>query len=138
MKTLYALFATLVFFGLVALTAYGVWYVAPILFWCLIIMGLIGFGIPGRTKPQLWFMYVWESMDQMWQVFWAPVLILLLQPMEEFSFGAPDETASSVVGKNRYRNQAFKWIDYVLSFFDPAKGSHGTASIEADERVTWK
>ena len=136
MKKLYALVATLIFFGLVTLTAYGVWYVSPVAFGTLITMGVIGF-LPGKTRAQLWCLNVWVSLDQLWQVVWAPVLNLLLQPMGAHMFGAPDETASSVVGKNAYRNKPFIWIDKVLSFFDPSKGSHGKASIETSESIDW-
>lgn len=137
MKKLYALVATLIFFGLVALTAYGVWYVSTTVFWTLIIMGVIGF-LPGKTRPQQWFLNIWVSLDQLWQVFWAPVLNVLMQPNGDHMFGAPDETASSVIGKNLDKGRQFVWVDKVLSFFDPSKGSHGDASIESSESIKWR
>ncbi len=136
MKVIHALFSVLVFFSLVLAAAFGVWRVFPYVFYTLVGM-LFVFIAPGHTRPQQYSQQIWLWLDQGWQTILAPVLNVILRPHGHAMFGSCDETASSVVGKNRDKNLAFLWIDKVLSFFDPAGGSHGLASIEDDENIHW-
>ncbi|MEY8194718.1 MAG: hypothetical protein RPR28_07685 [Cycloclasticus sp.] len=136
MKIAHAIFSVLVFFSLVFLAVFGVWRGAPYVFYTLGGTFLV-FIAPGRTRPQLYSQQIWIWLDQGWQTILAPILNVILQPYGSSMFGSCDETASSVVGKNRNKNLAFLWIDKVLSFFDPASGSHGLSSVEDDEGINW-
>lgn len=82
-------------------------------------------------RAWLWNILLW--IDQGLNVVFAPVLNRLLRP--RFRFGSPDETLSSVFGKNvRSGTCRFcHWICRVLHYFDP---NHCAKNIEEDEGVT--
>lgn len=76
----------------------------------------------------LWNVLVW--IDQGLNVIFAPLLNALLRP--ELHFGSPDETLSSVFGKNVRVNRCrvCRWICMLLHVFDK---NHCENSIEDDE-----
>ncbi len=74
----------------------------------------------------LWNVLIW--IDQGVNVLLGPILNLLLSP--RFRFGDPDETLSSVFGKNRKECKACYWICRALHLLDK---NHCEKSIELDE-----
>ena len=75
----------------------------------------------------LWNIFIW--LDQGVNVIFAPLLNWLLKP-ENGRFGDPDETLSSVFGKNRKNCKACYWICMALHLLDK---NHCQKSIELDE-----
>lgn len=72
------------------------------------------------------------SADQSWQVFLAPVLNKFATDIKA-KFGDEDQTASSVIGKNKLLTNAAEWcmIDAVLS--KVLNSNHSVGAIEKDE-----
>lgn len=70
------------------------------------------------------------SLDQLANVLLAPLLNLLLRP--RYRFGFPDETLSSVLGKNSRAGSCrfCRWVCRLLNRVDPA---HCDKNIESDE-----
>jgi len=70
------------------------------------------------------------SIDQLIAVLFSPVLNLFISG--EHKFGDPDETISSVLGKNIKENKCSvcKGVCYILNFFQT---KHCRKSIESDE-----
>lgn len=130
----HALVCLFVFFGLVIVAALIVRDISPGFFAFIMLLLLIAV-LPGKTPLQSYCWYVWASLDTHWQCLLSPILNGILRPKGHAMFGHPHEFASSVVGKNRETNLGFKWIDRVLSWFDPAAGSHGKQAIQHDERA---
>lgn len=124
------------FFLLVIAVMVGVFLIEPCVFFTLLSMFGI-WALPGDTALQKYCGNIWILLDQAWQTALAPLLNFVLSPRQSMMFGHPDETASSVIGKNYSRSYCFKYIDAVLSFIDPTSGSHGTKSIEADRRANY-
>lgn len=79
-------------------------------------------------KAWLWNILLW--IDQGLNVVAAPVLNALLKP--RYRFGDPDETLSSVFGKNVRSGscRACKWFCWLLEKIDPG---HCADNIEYDE-----
>ena len=75
-----------------------------------------------------WFWNILISIDQFVNVLIGPLLNLLLNPA--YRFGYPDETLSSVFGKNRAQCKTCYWICRALHLIDP---DHCNKSIEPDE-----
>ena len=77
-----------------------------------------------------WFWVCMVSIDQFLNTFFGPVLNHLLYPLHRF--GDPDETLSSVLGKNARDGscRGCYWVCRVLNRLDP---EHCQKSIEADE-----
>jgi hypothetical protein len=75
------------------------------------------------------------AIDQFANVLFAPVLNWALKTPPEARFGHPDETLSSVFGKNVRLGRCVtcKAICWVLDRLDPRPGSHCEQSIEEDE-----
>lgn len=76
-----------------------------------------------------WFWNVLIWIDQGVNVILGPVLNLLLRP-ENGLFGDPDETLSSVFGKNKKNCKACRILCLILHFLDK---DHCERSIELDE-----
>ena len=75
--------------------------------------------------------YFWRvlvSIDQFFNVLLYPLLNLWLKP--KIPFGNPDETLSSVFGKNSAECKFCNFMCRVLNVFDP---DHCNKSIEHDE-----
>ena len=75
------------------------------------------------------------SIDQSYNVFWGTWYNLTLNPQAAM-FGHPDETVSSVLGKNqKVSDEAhWIWIDKFLSkVLDGKESGHSIGSIEIDE-----
>lgn len=124
---------SLMFFGLVAGCFVLFYWLNPYLFYfyiaCLFLMFCknalrINFWL---TK---WSERVMTSIDQHWQVVLAPLLNLGVSTQHKF--GNPDETASSVVGKNLKATGALRWrvIEFMLSFVLEGGKPHSIPSIE--------
>ena len=75
-----------------------------------------------------WLWNILISIDQFFNVLLSPLLNWMLKP--EARFGFPDETLSSVLGKNRERCKTCYWICRALHWIDP---NHCEKSIELDE-----
>jgi hypothetical protein len=78
------------------------------------------------------------SIDQFWQVLLAPILNIGVNTAHKF--GNPDETASSVVGKNLRETNELRWkvIEFFLSFVLEGGKPHAIPSIEEDEVLSRK
>lgn len=138
MNKIIGVLSALFFFGLVLFTVGLFYWIEPCLFYTLMGM-LVIWIIPGKTPLQIYCANVWLLLDQAWQVIYAPLLNLVMGPGGHAMFGHPDETASSVVGKNRHKTLGFKYVDKVLTFFDTStKGSHGINSMELDRGSNFK
>jgi hypothetical protein len=75
---------------------------------------------------------VLTSVDQLWQVIASPVLNLW---QHKYRFGNPDETASSVIGKNLRSGNGLEYriIEFVLSWLFEFGKPHSIKAIEDDE-----
>lgn len=75
------------------------------------------------------------SIDQFANTLLGPLLNWALDTPEGAMFGSPDETLSSVFGKNirMGRCKVCKVICWVLDRIDPNPGSHCEQAIEDDE-----
>lgn len=104
----------------------------------LLLCMLLVWVLPGQTRLQQYCKFVWIWVDQGFQVMWSPLLNFILRPCRHYMFGNPDETASSVIGKNLTTNMSFVYIDKVLSFFDKTSKTHAKDSIERDEHIEWR
>lgn len=82
------------------------------------------------NKDKGWIWGVLVSIDQTVQVILAPILNKIFDVSEEHKFGNPDETLSSVFGKNMQRCKACNWVCRLLHKIDP---NHCEKSIEHDE-----
>ena len=79
-------------------------------------------------KRYFWNILIWG--DQGLNTVLAPVLNRYYKPDPMHEFGSPDETISSVIGKNRTRNPKFIRAD---KFLDRFEKDHTQKSIEWDE-----
>lgn len=72
------------------------------------------------------------SLDQGWQVLVSPILNLW-KPV--YKFGYPDETASSVCGKNLRSTGEARWkiLEFVFSWIFEFGKPHSVKAIEDDE-----
>ena len=76
------------------------------------------------------------SIDQTYNVVWRWWYNWTQKP-DKHLFGHPDETVSSVVGKNLHLKEHWTIINKILTFIlDKNKGNHGIRSIEDDEGYT--
>lgn len=75
-----------------------------------------------------WFWNILISIDQFINVLLSPILNYLLNPVHRF--GYPDETLSSVFGKNKKQCKMCYWICRALHLLDK---NHCDDSIESDE-----
>ncbi len=75
-----------------------------------------------------WFWNILISIDQFFNVLLSPLLNWWLKP--KYKFGYPDETLSSVFGKNHKQCRACYWICRALHLIDK---NHCKESIEHDE-----
>lgn len=119
-----------VFFGLavgfLAFISYALWLVQPVLVWTVpIYWALMILGNDYAVRVML-------SLDQGWQVLVSPWLNLWKHPHR---FGAPDETASSVLGKNLEETGLFRYkaCEFVLSWVFEGGKPHSVRAIEDDE-----
>lgn len=75
---------------------------------------------------------VMTSVDQLWQVIASPIFNVWAH---KYKFGNPDETASSVVGKNLRATNGLEWriIEFVLRWLFEFGKPHSIKAIEDDE-----
>lgn len=87
----------------------------------------------GTNEVAQWF-YAWAlSIDQLGNVVCKELFNDALRKPKGVTFGNPDETISSVLGKNKLTNtltKAGRALDWVLNKLDP---NHSINSIEEDE-----
>lgn len=86
-----------------------------------------------------YFRGVFIVFDQFANALYYPLLNLIFKN-PKFKFGNPDETISSVLGKNilycpEQCDKSIFIVDKFLSKIDPQKGSHSKRSIEEDENA---
>lgn len=92
-----------------------------------------------RKKPEGYVVNVFIAYDQLINGIFGPALNkLFCNPV--FEFGYPDETISSVIGKNicgakEYTHESLFIVDKWLSKIDPHSKQHSIDSIEHDEGV---
>lgn len=79
----------------------------------------------------IWNILLW--LDQGLNVLLAPVLNFVLSP--RFKFGSPDETLSSVFGKN-VRANACRLCKIICALLHKIDKNHCAKNIEEDEGVT--
>lgn len=84
-----------------------------------------------RLGAWLWNVLVW--IDQGLNVLMSPMLNPALDP--RFRFGSPDETLSSVFGKN-VRANACRFCKLICKLLDKIDKNHCAKNIEEDEGVT--
>jgi len=118
------------FFSLIALCFVSLAIAAPLLALHLTICLLIS------TKSD-YGMNVFIAWDQLLNVLAAPALRAIFRnPV--YRFGYPDETISSVIGKNlkfygKRADEGLVIVDRILSKIDPTSKAHSMDSIEDDE-----
>ena len=115
------------FVGLVGLTFWAFYVFVQPVFWFYIAC-LLGMAAKVRYCTR-----VMISIDQHWQVVLAPILNIGVTTRHRF--GNPDETASSVVGKNLRATNGRHWIliELLLSIVLEGGRPHAIPSIEHEE-----
>ena len=120
------------FFSMIALCFISLAIAAPLLALHLTICLLIS------TKND-YGLNVFIAWDQLLNVLAAPALrVIFKNPV--YQFGYPDETISSVIGKNlkfygKCADESLVIVDRVLSKIDPTSRNHSIDSIEEDEGI---
>ena len=138
MKKIFGFMYALMFLVLMVGT-FGVFYLVHpyILYFFGVMLVLIALRHAFRWRNWLtnWADKVMTSIDQTWQVLFSPLLNLGVTTKHKF--GDPDETASSVVGKNLRDTNLFRWrfIEKVVSILLEGGKPHSIPSIEEDEGV---
>ena len=78
------------------------------------------------------------AIDQMGNVLGAPFFNDTFIKKGGYNFGNPDETISSVIGKN-YRDNTLTWVGSIFRWLlDTIDTNHSLNSIEEDETNTRK
>lgn len=136
MKALFNACYALLFIALVLLVPITLYLFAkPVLIFYLTSLALTfcRFVLKWENWLTLWATTNMIAIDQWWQVMFAPLLNLGVTT--EHRFGAPDETASSVVGKNLQATGELRWkvIEWCLSIVLEAGKPHAVPNIEDDE-----
>jgi len=133
MSIIRGLLASVIYWGLAVGTFYFFWWLNPLLlYFYLSALALLivrhAFGI--RNWLTKLGDRIMTSIDQHWNVICSPVLNLFVRTKHRF--GDPDETASSVVGKNlRDTNDAeWRYIEFVASWLLEGGKPHCIPSIE--------
>jgi hypothetical protein len=88
-----------------------------------------------KPKKYRWLPRLAYSIDQTFNAMFSPYLNFFLDPKEHL-FGHPDETVSSVIGKNMLTDDRkhWKYIEKILVFvLEGNKRSHSDRAIEKDE-----
>lgn len=125
-----------IFTGLVGGLIYALYWFHPFILYfyvgCLVLMGA-RYGLGVENPLTKWACYCLTSLDQTWQVTLSP--LLNIAPNIVHKFGHPDETASSVVGKNLQATGALHWkmIEWCLATILEGGKPHSIPAIEADE-----
>lgn len=92
-----------------------------------------------KDRPKYrWISRLGLSVDQTYNVFWSPWYNWVLDPKKHL-FGHPDETVSSVIGKNLKEDDREHWryIEYLLVLaLEAGEGDHSIPAIEDDEGYT--
>jgi len=83
-----------------------------------------------------WIFRILISVDQFFNVLLAPVWPLVFWGSK--GWGAPDETISSVLGKNYKPCRACRFMCRIISRFDFASSKHCRDNIEKDEGIKQK
>jgi hypothetical protein len=73
------------------------------------------------------------GIDQLGNVVGAPVFNIILIKKNGYKFGNPDETISSVLGKN-YRDNTLRDLGFIISHLLGVDKLHVIKSIEEDEK----
>lgn len=132
-KTIFGFIYAVMFLALMFGTFYGFYLLEPyILYFILVQLVLIALRHAFHWRNWLtnWADNFMTSIDQTWQVLFSPLLNLGVTT--EHRFGHPDETASSVVGKNLRDTGLFRWrfIEKVVSVLLEGGKPHSIPSIE--------
>lgn len=136
MKTILNFFYGLLFVGLVLATPAAMYLVHPAIFY-FYLFNLVGaalyFSKLFKNPLTKWCAANMLSIDQTWQVHLSPILNIGVRTKHKF--GAPDETASSVVGKNLEATNELRWklIEWFLATFLEGGKPHAIKAIEWDE-----
>lgn len=135
LKKLYALLASAAFFiinfVIVAAIGWGLYLVSPYLlaFFIYTMFPVLFWSAADKLPMRTWCMRTWLWIDQGSNVLlgWLWNVMLLNKGAR---FGYPDETLSSVFGKNLNGSLPMRYCAAVLDFVDP---NHSYKSIEHDE-----
>ena len=85
-----------------------------------------------RTKDYFWNIAI--SLDQLGNVICAdPMNFLFIQSYSKYKFGNPDETISSVLGKNQLHDRLKPLGKSLVVFLALLDENHSIKSIEEDE-----
>jgi len=100
----------------------------------LMVLSPIGFLWSAVTRPKKYFWNIAISLDQLGNVICAdPMNYLLIQPYSKYKFGNPDETISSVLGKNQLHDRLKPFGKRVVMLLGKLDENHSIKSIENDE-----
>ena len=136
MKKVMAFLYFWMFMALVAWPFVAAWLYWQEFFWVTIVMMGLMFAKSAFKLDNPVTRYAMNYMltlDQTWQVVHSPLLNLGVSTKHKF--GAPDETASSVVGKNLEATNGRHWIliEFMLSTVLEGGKPHALKSREFDE-----
>lgn len=114
--------------GFIGLISYALYLVHPPLVWTIPVYWLL------MAVGNKYAMRVMIALDQGWQVVVSPILNLW-KPRHKF--GAPDETASSVCGKNLRDTGETRWkiLEVIFSWLFEGGKPHSIKAIEDDEGI---
>jgi len=133
MSKLFGFLYGLVFFALAAGSFAAMYFFIEPVFWfyiSMLVMMALRHGLGVKIWITKWADYNMTSLDQTWQVLFAPILNIGVTTNHKF--GHPDETASSVVGKNLRDTGLFRWkfIEKIVSILLEGGKPHSIPSIE--------
>ena len=125
----------LMFMFLMLGTFVGFYLLEPVILYVIIgflVLSGLRHAFKWRNWLTKWADQFMTSIDQTWQVLFSPLLNLGVTT--KHVFGYPDETASSVVGKNLRDTNLLRWrmIEKVVTILEGGK-PHSIPSIEEDE-----
>jgi len=133
MRYLTALIASLTYWGLALGTFWLFYWLNPFLFWfyiAMLVLMIARHALGIKNWVTKWAGRTMTSIDQHWNVICAPILNRFVKTQHRF--GDPDETASSVVGKNLRDTGDLEWvwIEFVASWLLEGGKPHCIPSIE--------
>mgnify|MGYP000480591682 CR=1 FL=1 len=101
-----------------------------------LLIGLVFNIIDGRKYR--WFSRLAYSLDQTYNAYWSVYLNIVMRPSKHL-FGHPDETVSSVIGKNLLESEDNHWVyteKALKLILERNKRPHSVRGIEKDEGYT--
>lgn len=105
-----------------------------IAFILLLILAPIGIVLSLLKQPKNYFLRIAISLDQLGNVICAePMNSLFLKDWSENKFGSPDETISSVLGKNQVAETLTNKGKILVHLLHVIDNNHSIKSIEEDE-----